>query len=72
LPPGLTLNTATGMISGTPTTSGNYTNITAKVVDHAGKIATATGAINITAAAPAPPAPPGPPGPPGPPAPPGP
>ncbi len=36
LPPGLTLNTSTGAITGTPTTAGYYT-ITAKVVDAAGK-----------------------------------
>ena len=35
LPPGLTLNTSTGAISGTPTTAGTY-NFTSKVVDSRG------------------------------------
>jgi hypothetical protein len=39
LPPGITLNPATGVISGTPTTAGTY-NYTAKVVDSLGKTAT--------------------------------
>jgi hypothetical protein len=35
LPPGMTLNSSTGLLSGTPTTLGNYT-FTAKVTDAAG------------------------------------
>ena len=46
LPPGLTLNTSTGKISGTPTTPGTYT-FTAKVVDNHGNSDTATCTINI-------------------------
>lgn len=38
LPPGLTLNTSTGVISGTPTTPGVYTYIV-QVVDSVGAVA---------------------------------
>jgi hypothetical protein len=38
LPPGLTLNSKTGVISGTPTTDGTF-NFTIKVVDAAGNVA---------------------------------
>ena len=47
LPPGLTLSSS-GVISGTPTTAGNYT-FTAKVVDKAGSSDTATCTINVLA-----------------------
>jgi hypothetical protein len=47
LPPGLTLNTSTGVISGTPTTPGSYT-FTSKVVDANGTSDTATCTIVIT------------------------
>ena len=46
LPPGLSLNSATGAITGTPTTQGNY-SFTARVVDSAGNSATVTCSINI-------------------------
>jgi hypothetical protein len=38
LPPGLSVNTATGAITGTPTSAGTY-GYTVKVVDHAGSVA---------------------------------
>jgi hypothetical protein len=53
LPPGLSLNTATGAISGTPTTTGNY-SFTVKVTDDGGTIAikslsiTVNGGLTIT------------------------
>ncbi len=49
LPAGLSLNTTTGAITGTPTAtvSGPAANLTAKVVDSAGASATASGAITI-------------------------
>uniref|UniRef100_Q01UF3 Ig family protein n=1 Tax=Solibacter usitatus (strain Ellin6076) TaxID=234267 RepID=Q01UF3_SOLUE len=47
LPPGLTLNTSTGAITGTPTTAGTYT-FTSKVVDANGSSDTATCTITIT------------------------
>ena len=46
LPPGLTLNTSTGAITGTPTTAGTY-NFTARVVDSKGNTATASCGITI-------------------------
>ncbi len=46
LPPGLTLNTSTGLISGTPTTAGSYT-VTTKAVDSYGNWDTTTCSINI-------------------------
>jgi len=51
LPAGLTLNTATGAITGTPTAtvSGPAGNLTAKVVDSTGASTTATGTIDISA-----------------------
>jgi len=52
LPAGLTLNTTTGAITGTPTAvvNGSAANITFKVVDSAGSSATASGTITIAAA----------------------
>jgi len=47
LPPGLTLNTSTGTITGTPTTAGTY-NFTAQVVDSKGNTATSTCSIVVT------------------------
>ncbi len=49
LPPGLTLNTSTGAITGTPTTVGTY-NFTAQVVDSKGNTATASCSIVVTSA----------------------
>ncbi len=49
LPPGLTLNTSTGAITGTPTTAGTY-NFTAQVVDSQSNTATAGCSIAINAA----------------------
>jgi YVTN family beta-propeller protein/uncharacterized repeat protein (TIGR03803 family) len=48
LPPGLTLNTSTGAITGAPTTAGTY-NFTSKVVDSKGNTATASCSITISA-----------------------
>ena len=47
LPPGLSLTPATGVISGTPTTTGSYP-ITVQVVDSESTPATATGMFTIT------------------------
>jgi hypothetical protein len=47
LPPGLSLNPTTGIITGTPTTAGTY-NFTAKVTDKNGSTDTATCSITIT------------------------
>jgi predicted hotdog family 3-hydroxylacyl-ACP dehydratase len=51
LPPGLTLNTSTGVISGTPTTAGSYT-FTSKVVDSKGNSDTQTCTIEVLGAPP--------------------
>ncbi len=50
LPQGLTLNTSTGTISGTPTSAGSYT-VTFKVVDANGSSDTATCTIVVTGSA---------------------
>jgi len=47
LPPGLTLNTSSGVISGTPNTAGTYT-FTTKVVDKNGNNNTATCTIKVS------------------------
>jgi YVTN family beta-propeller protein len=47
LPPGLTLNTSTGALTGTPTTTGTY-NFTSQVVDSQGNKATAGCSIAVT------------------------
>ncbi|MGH9642488.1 MAG: putative Ig domain-containing protein [Terriglobales bacterium] len=53
LPPGLTLNTSTGAITGTPTQAGTF-NFTAQVVDSTGsKAGTATANCSIVVAPPA-------------------
>ena len=49
LPPGLTLNTSTGAITGTPTSAGTY-NCMAQVVDSQGSMATASCTITVTSA----------------------
>jgi len=49
LPPGLTLNTSTGAISGTPTTAGTYT-FSSKVVDKNGSTDATSCSITVTAA----------------------
>ena len=48
LPPGVTLATATGALSGTPTTAGSYT-FTGKVTDGKGQTATTTATIVVVA-----------------------
>jgi negative regulator of sigma E activity len=50
LPPGLTLNTSTGAVTGTPTTAGTY-NFTAQVVDSKGNTATASCSIVVSSLA---------------------
>ena len=50
LPPGLTLNTSTGAITGTPTTAGTY-NFTARVVDSKGNTASASCSIVVSSLA---------------------
>ena len=47
LPPGLTMNTTTGLISGTPTTVGNY-SVTVTVRDSAGRTASTSFGWSIT------------------------
>jgi YVTN family beta-propeller protein/uncharacterized repeat protein (TIGR03803 family) len=50
LPPGLSLNSSTGAITGTPTMAGTY-NFTAQVVDSQGNTATASCSIVVSPAA---------------------
>src|SRR5208337_2409742 len=50
LPPGLTLNTSTGAITGTPTTAGTY-NFTAQAVDSKGNTASASCSIVVSSLA---------------------
>ncbi|MEU4338486.1 fibronectin type III domain-containing protein [Micromonospora lupini] len=47
LPPGVTVNPSTGLLSGTPTLGGNY-SFTVRVVDSFGQAATRTVALGIT------------------------
>lgn len=49
LPPGLVLNSATGLLSGTPTAAGSYT-FTVRVVDASGQAATQSLTISIASA----------------------
>ena len=49
LPPGLTLNSSTGLLSGTPTTAGGYA-FTVKVTDTTGGSATQAATVTIVAA----------------------
>ncbi len=48
LPPGVTLNSSTGLLSGTPTTAGTY-SFTVQIADTAGGIATKAATITIAA-----------------------
>ncbi|MEU8083038.1 putative Ig domain-containing protein [Micromonospora sp. NPDC049101] len=48
LPPGVTLNPSTGLLSGTPTLGGNF-SFTVRVVDSFGQAATRTVSLGITA-----------------------
>lgn len=54
LPPGLSLNTSTGFISGTPTTAGTW-SYTAQVTDSIGGTATANCSIRVVSTPPPPP-----------------
>lgn len=47
LPPGLSIGSSTGKISGTPTTAGTYSSVTVKLTDSIGEIATAVYAVTI-------------------------
>lgn len=49
LPPGITINSTTGIISGTPTTAGTYSGIILRVIDFNGSVANfATFTITVT------------------------
>jgi len=54
LPPGLSFNTSTGTLSGTPTTRGTYSNIIITAIDAGGSTPMAAFTITVSAAPPAP------------------
>ena len=54
LPPGLSFNTSTGAISGTPTTTGSYSNIVITVTNAIGSASLTSFSITVSAAIPSP------------------